>query len=142
MKKIILWMVVISFPLISSAQKLKEKEVPQPVKDAFKNSHKDVKKVEWEKEGANYEAEFEDGETETSVVMDANGSLLETETELKISELPPAVVDYISKNYKGSKIKEVAKITTSKGIVSYEAEVNGKDLIFDSNSKFVKEVKN
>ena len=46
-------MVVISFPLISSAQKLKEKEVPQPVKDAFKNSHKDVKKVEWEKEGAN-----------------------------------------------------------------------------------------
>lgn len=133
---------MISFPLISSAQKLKEKEVPQPVKDAFKNSHKDVKKVEWEKEGANYEAEFEDGETETSVVMDANGSLLETETELKISELPPAVVDYISKNYKGSKIKEVAKITTSKGIVSYEAEVNGKDLIFDSNSKFVKEVKN
>lgn len=142
MKKIILGLMVSTFSLTCNAQKLKESEVPQAVKDAFKNAHSNIKKVEWEKEGANYEAEFESGETETSVVMDAKGVLLETEVEIKPSELPAAIVDYVSKNYNGSKIKEAAKITNAKGIVSYEAEVNDKDLIFDSNSNLIKGDKN
>lgn len=142
MKKLILGITVSICSLACTAQKLKENEVPQAVKDAFRNTHKDIKKVEWEKEGANYEAEYEVDEKETSVVMDAKGTLLETEVEIKTAELPAAIVDYVSKNYKGSKIKEAAKITNSKGIISYEAEVNGKDLIFDSNSNLIKGDKN
>jgi hypothetical protein len=142
MKKAILGITLSLFALSASAQKLKESELPQAVKDAFKKTHAEVKKVEWEKEGANYEAEFEVGETETSIVMDANGALLETEIEIKIYELPATITDYVSKNYKGSKIKEAAKITDLKGNISYETEVNDKDLIFDSNGKLIKEERN
>lgn len=125
--------------LAACAQKVKEANVPTAVKDSFKKSYKDAKEAKWEKEGANFEAEFEIGETEQSVLIDASGRILETEVEIKVEELPTAVKDYITKNYKDAKIKEAAKITDTKGMVNYEAEIKGKDLIFDSTGKFIKE---
>ncbi len=38
-------------------------------------------------------------------------------------------------------MKEAAKITDAHGVVTYEAEVKGMDLLFDSAGKFLKEVK-
>lgn len=121
------------------AQKVKEADVPTAVKDSFKKSYKEAREAKWEKEGANFEAEFEIGETEQSVLLDASGRILETEVEIKVEELPTAVKEYVTKNYKDTKIKEAAKITDAKGMVTYEAEIKGKDLIFDSDGKFVKE---
>jgi hypothetical protein len=72
--------------------------------------------------------------------MDASANVLETEIEIKPQALPSSVQDYISKNYPGQKIKEAAKITAADGTITYEAEVKGKDLIFDNNGSFVKEV--
>jgi hypothetical protein len=125
--------------LAACAQNVKEADVPTVVKDAFKKSYANAKEVKWEKEGANYEAEFEVGETDQSVVYDASGHLIETEVEIKVDNLPAAVREYVSKNYKDMKIKEATKITDAKGAVSYEAEIKDKDLIFDSNGKFIKE---
>lgn len=127
--------------LSANAQKIKESEVPAPVKDAFSKAYPAAKEVKWEKEAADYEAEFKTAGKEQSVLFDSKGSLLETEAEIALTELPAAVNEYISKNYKGTKIKEASKITDVKGVVTYEAEVKGKDLIFDSTGKFVKEVK-
>lgn len=124
------------------AQKVKEVDVPSNVKDGFKKQYPNAKVSEWEKEGANYEAEFKHNKVETSVVIDVTGSILETEVEIAVKELPAAVTEYIAKNYAGYKTEEAAKITDHKGTVTYEAEVEkGKeefDLIFDSNGGFVK----
>lgn len=139
MKKTMLLAAGFMISLAACAQKMKEADVPTAVKDAFKNSHKDAKEVKWKKEGANYEAEFELGKVEQSVVYDASGKLLETEVEIKVDELPSAAKEYITKNYKDAKIKEATKITDAKGTVTYEAEVKEKDLIFDSTGKFIKE---
>lgn len=125
--------------LAACGQKLKESDIPAAVKDAFSKSYKDAKEVKWEKESANFEAEFEIGETDQSVVYDATGNLVEIEIEIKVDELPSAVKDYVSKNYRGVKIKEATKITDAKGTITYEAEIKDKDLIFDSNGKFIKE---
>lgn len=124
------------------AQKVKEAEVPATVKDGFKKQYPNSKVSEWEKEGANFEAEFKHNKVETSVVIDANGTILETEVEIAVKELPAAVSEYITKNYAGYKVEEAAKITDNKGTVTYEAEVEkGKeefDLIFDSKGGFIK----
>lgn len=141
MRKSIIMALGLLFSLAVSAQKFKESEVPAVVKDSFKKNYSATKEVKWEKEGANFEAEFEMGEIEQSVVYDASGNLVETEIEIKIEELPDAVRDYVSRNYKDSKIKEAAKITDAKGMVTFEAEVKDRDLIFDSNGKFIKEEK-
>lgn len=141
MKKSMIITAGLMISLAACGQKMKEADVPTVVKDAFKKAHGDAKEVKWEKEGANFEAEFEIGETDQSVVYDASGKLIETEVEIKVEELPVGVKDYISKNYKDAKIKEATKITDAKGTITYEAEIKGMDLIFDNNGKFIKEEK-
>lgn len=132
----------VSLAACSSAQKTdkkqKESKIPVKVEEAFKKHYPSIQKVAWEKEGLNYEAEFENSETETSVVIDPSGKILETETEMETSSLPKAALDYVATNYKGQKVREVAKMVLGDGTIRYEAEVNKKDLIFDSNGTFIK----
>lgn len=120
------------------AQKIKEAEVPIKVKEGFYKKFPNFKAEKWEKEGANFEVEFDQTKTETSALFDASGNLLETEMEISVKELPKEALDYLAKNMPNKKIKETSKITDSKGVVSYEAEVNGTDYIFDSIGNFIK----
>lgn len=142
MKSIILSAAVIVFSVNTvSAQKIKETEVPKEVVASFHKNFKDAKAKEWEKEETKFEAEFDWNKVETSATFSADGTLMETEHEIKVSELPAAVSEYVNKNYAGSKIEEASKITTTAGVVTYEAEIKkGKeeiDLIFDSVGTYI-----
>jgi len=141
MKKLALVLAATMIASLSFAQTLKEKGVPAAVKTAFQQKYPNAKETKWEKENSNFEAEFEINETDYSVLIDASGNILETEIEIDNNALPSNVRDYVSKNYSGQKIKEAAKITDAKGIVTYEAEIKGEDLLFDSNGNFIKEEK-
>jgi hypothetical protein len=123
------------------AQKVSKKDIPAPVQKAFNTAYPEATGVKWEKENGNFEASFERKDSEISVVYDANGTLLETETEMETTELPASISDYVKAHYKGQKIKEASKITDAAGVVTYEAEIKGMDLIFDSKGGFLKEVK-
>jgi len=142
MKKLALMMVAAMFTSLTFAQKLQDKNVPALVKTSFQKSYPNVKEVKWEKEGVNFEVEFELNKSEQSVLFDAKGSIIETEIKIEISQFPNGVLDYIKINYKGQSVKEAAKITDTKGTVTYEAEIKEMDLLFDSNGKFIKEIKN
>lgn len=137
MKKFILMLSAALIAGSTFAQKSKT-EVPDAVKKSFESLFPGVKAEKWEKEGVTYEAEFHQGKTEMSVVFDGSGKHLQTETEIAVSELPKAVSDYAAKNFPGKKIKEAAKITEASGTVTYEAEIDGKDYIFDSSGNFVR----
>lgn len=142
MKKTIVMLFLIIIASSVNAQKLKESDVPYNIKEAFKKSYPEAKELNWEKEkDGNYEANFEIGEVEQSLTLDRNGNMVELEEEIAVAELPEAAKAYLSKNYQGSKIKEAAKITDSKGVVTFEAEVKGMDLIFDNAGKLLKEIK-
>lgn len=143
MKKTMLIAGMVLIAITSNAQKVKDSEVPAAVKTSFSKLYPSAKVEKWEKENGNYEAEFDNNKVETSVLMNASGSLMETEMEIKPSELPKSVSDYVAKNLAGKKIKEASKITDAAGKVSYEAEVDEADYIFDSNGTFLKkEVEN
>lgn len=126
----------------SFAQKMKETEIPVATTAKFHTLYPAIKDVDWEKEKDNYEAEFDQGKTEGSVLIDASGNLLETEFEIQNTELPKSVFDYVAKNYSGLKVREASKITDPNNTVTYEAEMKqGKekfDLIFDSSGNFIK----
>lgn len=140
MKKTLITGTLLLFALAASAQKMNEKSIPTKVQDALHKQYPTAKEITWEKEGSKYEGAFELNETEMSVLLDANGKILETEVEIGIQHLPKKATDYLALNYKGQKIKEAAKITDASGIVSYEAEIKGKDLLFDANGTFIKAV--
>lgn len=128
--------------IYANAQHLKEVEVPANVKDGFAKKYPGSKVKVWEKEGADFEAEFDLNKVESSAVFGGNGTFKELEQEIKPSALPKAVTDYCTKNYVGYKLSEAAKITDASGKVMYEAEMEkGKehfDVIFDDKGNFVK----
>ncbi len=126
----------------ANAQKIKEAEVPASVKTNFAKKFPGVKAEKWEKEGADYEVEFDLNKIESSAVFDATGNFKELEQEIKPSELPKAVTDYCTKTYAGHKLSEAAKITDANGKITYEAEMKkGKehfDVLFDDKGNFIK----
>ena len=122
------------------AQKLNASKVPAAVKATFEKQYPGVS-VKWEKEDGKYEAGFKQNDNTMSALYEANGTMTESEMDIKVSDLPASVLAYVKENYKGKKIKEGAKITKSDGTVNYEAEVDGKDVIFDATGKFLKEMK-
>ncbi len=149
MKKTIFLFVLMAFIMSVQSQvvvkqsKAKKKvEVPELVKNAFKAKYPSITKVKWgiEKAGE-YEAEFKINKAEVSVLYDEKGNILETETEIKTSELPTAVLRSIEKDFAGYKIEEAEK-NESKGVITYEVEVEkGKleyELTYDANGKLLK----
>jgi hypothetical protein len=126
--------------LTASAQKLDASKVPSSVKESFAKQFPGAA-GKWEMEKGNYEAGFKYQGNTMSALFDTNGTMTESEIAIKKSELPATVNAYINKHYSGAKIKEAAKITKADGEMNYEAEVNGKDLLFDANGNFLKAVK-
>ncbi len=141
MKKTAVTMVVMLFVTISFAQKIQKKNVPENVKSTFQKKYPTATDVKWDKEGENYEASFDLNKTDNSVLIDAQGNIVETEVEIELTQLPKDILDYVKTHYAGKQAKESAKITDAKGTVTYEVEIKGMDLIFDNNGKFIKEIK-
>lgn len=123
--------------MTACAQKTKEKDIPAAVTSAFHKNFPKAEELRWDKEGSNYEASFEWNEVDQSVLFDAQGNTLETEMEIAQNELPKAALDYVAAHYNGKTVKEAAKITDVSGKVTYEAEIKGMDLMFDSSGAYL-----
>ncbi|MBZ4192434.1 PepSY-like domain-containing protein [Niabella beijingensis] len=141
MKKLVFLLTAAAGITVVNAQKIQEKSIPASVKSGLQKQFPDVKNVKWENEDGNYEAGFKQQGTSYSVLLTLSGDIVETEIGMSADALAAPIKDYVAKNYPGQKIKEAAKITDAKGAVTYEAEVKGKDLIFDEAGKFIKEQK-
>ena len=113
-------------------------DVPAAAKATLARLYPGVKNAKWEKEDGNYEAGFTHRGKQLSLVIDAKGTVLETETTIATSALPESVRAYVSQHHKGKSIKEAAEIVDAKGRKRYEAEVGGKDLLFDEKGAFIK----
>lgn len=128
--------------IISNAQKIKETNVPENVKENFSKKYPGLKVERWEKEGADYEAEFLLNKSEASAVFEANGNFKESEQIIKLYDFPKSAADYCTKNFEGYKINEITKITDAAEKVMFEVEMkNGIehfDAIFDDKGNFIK----
>ncbi|HEY8969613.1 MAG TPA: hypothetical protein VIM64_10980, partial [Puia sp.] len=111
----------------------------QNVKSALLKKYPTATNVTWEKEKGNFEANWGGRSKEdNSVLFTPDGSFVEVVVAIPVAELPLGVITYIKAHYPGSKITEAGRVTDAKGRISYEAEVKGKDLIFDEKGNFEK----
>jgi len=136
----IIAVLVVLITTSASAQKLDASKVPAAVKAGFTKQYPGVT-PKWEMEDSKYEASFKKGTEAVSAMFEPNGIFTESEVDIKVAALPAKVLAYVKEHYKGKTIKEGAKITKADGTVNYEAAINGKDVIFDANGKFLKEMK-
>lgn len=144
MKSINLMLLCTAFISVSAfAQKLSADKVPPIVHATFKTMFPSAEKTQWEMENdQEYEAEFKTGATEQSARFDRAGKWLETETEIKVSELPKAVQDALAKEFAGYKVKEACKVEDVIHGSAYEAEVQKDkeemDVLLDASGKVLK----
>jgi len=123
----------------AKAQTIKSANVPAPVKAALKKKYPSAAGVTWEKEKGNYEANWGGRSHEdNSVVFSPDGAFVEQVVAIPVSSLPAGVAAYVKKTWPGAKITEAGKVIDAAGKTSYEAEVKGKDLIFDEAGNFIK----
>ena len=121
------------------AQKVKNSLVPTVVSSALMKKYPAAAKITWEKEDGNFEANWggKSGE-DMSVQYTPAGAFVEQVVAIKVSDLPPTVAAYVKAHYKGAKITEAGRVTDAKGMLTYEAEVKHKDIVFDEKGNFVK----
>ena len=119
-----------------SKQKL---AIPFAIKNALIKKCPEAKKVTWERENGNYEANWggTSGE-DNSVQFTPAGDFIEIVKAMPVTELPKPMLAYVKEHYKGTKITEAGKVTDAAGKQTYETEVNKRDIIFDEDGNFVK----
>ena len=144
MKKYLVTIMLSGFLIVSAyAQDLKTANVPKEVKAAFlaKYPESSKLKVAWEKEKANYEANWggKSGE-DNSALFTPTGTFIELVKAIAINQLPAKALAYIKKNRANVKIMEAGLVNDASGTVTYEAEMKGgKELVFDKDGNFIKE---
>src|SRR6266478_10215961 len=118
MKKLFFIAIAIgAFTVAARGQKLKESQGPAAARAAFTKQYPGIK-GSWEKENGNYEVNFKQAGKTMSAVIEKNGTIVETETMIPVNDLPQSASNYVKEHYKGTKIKEAAKIVKASGEVN------------------------
>ncbi|MEI6683718.1 MAG: PepSY-like domain-containing protein [Bacteroidota bacterium] len=124
MKKIIVFLsACLLISLSNFAQKVAPDKVPAPVKQAFAKKFPTATDVKYEMEKSDFEINFRDKGVGMSANFDATGKWLETETEIKESDLPKEVSASVARNFPGFKITEVARTEAPGKEPIYETDV-------------------
>lgn len=117
----------------ATGQKLVMTDVPQEVLSAFKKSNPACSTSEWNMDNTNYQVKYCAGDKRTRIqTYTKSGTLIVHDPKVAIATLPPGVKVYLDKNHPGLTVDKVIKMTRADGVVNYDVEVNGTDLIFDS----------
>ncbi len=113
---------VLAVSLVACAQ-----TPPKSVADTFNSKFSGATKVKWDQEEENeWEAEFDLNDSEMSASFDNSGTWLETESEIKETELPTAIKAKLAMNYWGYEMEEVEKIEKP-GFAGYEIAIENGD---------------
>lgn len=118
------------FCLAVGCSSISEKDVPEKVKNEFKNRFPDISDAKWEMEKDTiYEVEFKVNDQKCSANFSRNGKWLETERKLG-KQIPQTVLDSLNKKYLNAEIEKAEESETpEKGkILEVEIKIDGKEL--------------
>ncbi len=139
-KTIIVLLCCIAFA--ANAKKIAITSVPAAVKASFAKLFPTATGVKWELEkDGGYEVAFKQGAEKLTATFAATGAWKETEKEIPVASLPASVAQYLKAHNMSSKVKEAAELKMADGSTHFEAQVNGKDMIFDGSGNLLKTVK-
>ena len=112
------------------AQKIHEDKVPANVLSNFKKQFTTTKS-QWEMDETDFEVNFKINGTEYSAKYDQLGNWLETEQEIKKSELPVSINQSIEKEFPKTEVEEVEKVSYPNHKTVYELEIKNREQKFE-----------
>ena len=98
-------------------------QAPDAVKQAFAIKFPFATDVKYEMEKEDFEVTFKDKGVGMSANFDPAGKWLETETEIKASDLPKEVSASAAKNFAGYRISEADRVETPGAGIIYEMDL-------------------
>jgi hypothetical protein len=105
--------------------------------DRFTLSYPDAKNITWQIKEGKYLAGFKNYKLETLAILSIDGTLYKTETEIKITALPEAATAYLAEKCKEKKIEEAVIIEDESGVITFEAQVERMDYMFDATGRLL-----
>ncbi|MBV7532541.1 PepSY-like domain-containing protein [Chitinophaga sp. sic0106] len=143
MKKLMLSILLGAFMGTAVAQDIPSSQVPVAIVKAFKLKFPRTSKVDWEMKGNLYEAEFNIDRRDYKALYDAAGKLQTYKREIPASELPTAVRNTITAQYKGFRIDDADRLEKN-GKVYYQVELDGEPhdqkVVFNANGTVAADV--
>lgn len=122
------FIVLVATIIIGTSANSQGLKVPTAVKNAFVTKFPNATNVKWGKENVKeFEADFKINNVTMSANFDLNGSWVETETKINVSDLPAAVTNSINTKYPGNTIVGADKLEKPDGKVMYETVIKVKD---------------
>ncbi len=138
MKTTLLLSLTLLFSLNTFSQDIPSSQVPQAVLKSFSKYFPATSKVEWEKKGNQFEAEFDVKRADHKALFDANGQLAVYKRDINAGQLPQAVKQAIKDQYHNYKIDGVERVARN-GHLYYQVELDGKPadlkLVFTRDGK-------
>lgn len=136
--KSLLYLLPIAALLFGQCKSAEPKVVPpEMVTTIFAGLYPGATEVTWEREDSLYEASFMQDTVNKSVTFQPDGTVVDLESAIPLSLLPPAVTDYVQQQLGGKRIKEATRIIHADGMIDYEIAVENKDYLFDSNGSLI-----
>ncbi|WP_366184557.1 hypothetical protein [Flavobacterium ovatum] len=131
------------FAFTACKQSSTSREVPENIKMAFVQSHPHAVILKWNDEPPFWEVKYKEATEKGAVSYDKNAVITETELVITKDLLPngTTIPDYIKVNYPKEKIQGYEKITTASGMITYEIQITGQEIVFDVNGKYLLEEK-
>lgn len=138
MKTTMLFFLSLLFSLPSFSQDIPATQVPPAVIKSFTSYFPNTSRVEWERKGKQYEAEFNVKRVDHKALFENNGKLIVYKKDIPQSQLPAAVKQAIRQQYSNYRIDDTERIARS-GHVYYQVELDGEPqdlkLVFTKDGK-------
>lgn len=121
LKLIVLAFLPIAFGACSAT--INQQEIPSVVINAVMTKYPDATDLDWEVKNGIYEAEFDLGKDDYEVWVNAEGTILKIEQEIKNTQVPAAILSKLKSDYADFKLDDAKRIEIGK-TVYYEIELD------------------
>lgn len=136
MKHHILLGFVLGIATSVSGQDIGQDQVPAEVMNAFRTQFPDAKAVEWEREGDLLKADFEIGNRDHDVWIDATGKIEKHQQEISKNELTDGIRRKIKSDFSDYKIDDVEKIEENEKVyfrVDLDSRSGDREVLFSED---------
>jgi len=116
---------------ILRGQSITPDTIPTPVFDQFSLLYPDAENTNWKVENGKYLAQFKNNKMITMALINEDGKLLQTETEIKVIALPPEATEYLQDESHVKKIDSVSILENETGIITFKAVADKSEYWFD-----------
>ena len=135
------WLVlfcIIGLTLNAHAQVIPQSQVPPVVLKAFQEKFASATEVKWETKSELYKAEFKVNKRGHDVWIDKTGKITKTKEDFPKKDLPAAIQQQITSEFKAYKLDDADKIEMD-GKVFYQVELDGtaddRKVLFSADGK-------